>query len=435
MVTFAGDAGRRRPPAARETRGNSTTETMTNARKAAGGYDEGALAGLRVLDLGTFIAGPFCATVLGEFGADVVKVEPPGAGDSLRRLGTGTECGDTLLWLSEGRNKRCVSIDLRKAAGRDLLLRLAAQCDVVVENYRPGTLEKWGLSYDALKAVNRGLVLVRISAYGQDGPMRGQPGFARVAHGFSGLTYLAGEPGRVPVVPGSTSLADYVSGLYGALGALLALQVRARTGEGQVVDIALYESMFRMLDEIVPAFDRFGYVRERMGADTVNVCPHSHYQANDGKWLALACSNDEMFARLARAMEMPGLASPAMYGEKEKRLAAREEVNRIVAAWIGAHTADEVTAKCNAADVPVGPLHTIADIFEDPQYAARGNIERVASRIGELAVPAVIPRLSATPGRIRWLGAAVGQHNADVLKALLDLGDDEVAALAADGVI
>lgn len=408
---------------------------MVNAHAPAGIDGNAALSGLRVLDLGTFIAGPFCATVLGEFGADVVKVEPPGAGDSLRRLGTGTECGDTLLWLSEGRNKRCVSLDLRKPQGRALLLRLAAQCDVVVENYRPGTLEKWGLGYEALRAANKGVVLVRISAYGQDGPLRAQPGFARVAHAFSGLTFLAGEPGRVPVVPGSTSLADYVSGLYGALGALLALQVRARTGEGQVVDIALYESMFRMLDEIVPAFDRLGYVRERMGADTVNVCPHSHYQASDGKWLALACSNDEMFARLATAMEMPGLASPSMYGMKEKRLAARAEVNRIVADWIGAQTAAEVTAKCGAADVPLGPLHTIADIFKDPQYAARGNIERVASRIGELAVPAVIPRLSATPGRIRWLGAGVGEHNADVLQSLLDLTDAEVTMLAAEGVI
>ena len=323
----------------------------------------------------------------------------------------------------------------RREQRRSLLLRLAAECDVVVENYRPGTLEKWGLGYEALRAVNQGVVLVRISAYGQDGPLRGQPGFARVAHGFSGLTYLAGEPGRVPVVPGSTSLADYVSGLYGALGALLALQVRARTGQGQVVDIALYESMFRMLDEIVPAFDRLGYVRERMGADTVNVCPHSHYQAQDGKWLALACSNDEMFARLAQAMEMPGLASPAMYGVKEKRLAARDEVNRIVTDWIGAQTADEVTAKCRAADVPVGPLHTIADIFKDPQYAARGNIERLTSRIGELAVPGIVPRLSATPGRIRWLGAGVGEHNAEVLRSLLGLEDAEVARLAAAGII
>src|SRR5207253_2919212 len=186
-----------------------------------------ALQGIRVLDLGTFIAGPYCATILGEFGAEVIKVEPPGEGDSLRRLGTNTECGDTLVWLSESRNKKCVTLNLRTPRGRSLLKQLAAKCDVVVENFRPGTLEKWGLGYDELKRLNPGVVLVRISAYGQDGPMRTQPGFARIAHAFSGLAYLAGEPGGIPVVPGSTSLADYMSGMYGAIGALVALQARA----------------------------------------------------------------------------------------------------------------------------------------------------------------------------------------------------------------
>ena len=254
-----------------------------------------ALKGIRVLDLGTFIAGPHCATILGEFGAEVIKVEPPTTGDSLRRLGTNTECGDTLVWLSEARNKKCVTLNLSSDRGRDMLRQLAAKCDIIVENFRPGTLEKWGLGYDELKKLNRGAILVRISAYGQDGPMRSQPGFARIAHAFSGLTYLAGLPGGVPVVPGSTSLADYMSGMYGAIGALVALQARQATGEGQCIDLALYESVFRVLDEIAPAFQKFGYVRERMGADTVNVCPHSHYETKDGKWIAIACTSDAMF--------------------------------------------------------------------------------------------------------------------------------------------
>jgi crotonobetainyl-CoA:carnitine CoA-transferase CaiB-like acyl-CoA transferase len=290
-----------------------------------------ALKGIRVLDLGTFIAGPHCATILGEFGAEVIKVEPPKTGDSLRRLGTNTECGDTLVWLSEARNKKCVTLNLSSERGRDLLRQLAAKCDIVVENFRPGTLEKWGLGYDDLKKLNRGVILVRISAYGQDGPMRSQPGFARIAHAFSGLTYLAGEPGGVPVVPGSTSLADYMSGMYGAIGALVALKARDTTGVGQCVDLALYESVFRVLDEIAPAYQKFGYVRERMGADTVNVCPHSHYQTSDGKWIAIACTSDQMFVRLAEAMEQPDLASMERFGPQQLRLAAREEVNRIVA--------------------------------------------------------------------------------------------------------
>ena len=202
----------------------------------------------------------------------------------------------------------------RERARRELLKQLAAKCDIIVENFRPGTLEKWGLGYEELRKINPGAILVRISAYGQDGPMRSQPGFARIAHAFSGLTYLAGEPGGVPVVPGSTSLADYMSGMYGAIGALVALRAREATGKGQCVDLALYELVFRVLDEIAPAYQKFGHVRERMGADTVNVCPHSHYQTRDGKWIAIACTSDAMFARLAAAMEQPELASAERYG-------------------------------------------------------------------------------------------------------------------------
>jgi crotonobetainyl-CoA:carnitine CoA-transferase CaiB-like acyl-CoA transferase len=394
-----------------------------------------ALKGIRVLDLGTFIAGPYCATILGEFGAEVIKVEPPNVGDSLRRLGTNTECGDTLVWLSESRNKKCITLNLKEERGRELLRQLAAKCDVIVENFRPGTLEKWGLGYDELKRLNPGAVLVRISAYGQDGPMRTQPGFARIAHAFSGLAYLAGEPGRMPVVPGSTSLADYMSGMYGAIGALVALKAREATGEGQCVDLALYESVFRVLDEMVPAFQQNGYVRERMGADTVNVCPHSHYQASDGKWIALACTNDQMFARLADAMGQPELASPARYGDKEKRLAARDEVNRIVAQWMASLDHNTVLSRCAEFDVPASLIFSIADIFEDPQYRARENIKMTESRIGSLAVPGVVPRLSATPGEIRWLGEGLGAQNQAIFEGLLGLDGQEIETLRERGVI
>ena len=394
-----------------------------------------ALKGIRVLDLGTFIAGPYCATILGEFGAEVIKVEPPDVGDSLRRLGTNTECGDTLVWLSESRNKKCITLNLKEERGRELLRQLAAKCDVIVENFRPGTLEKWGLGYDELKRLNPGAVLVRISAYGQDGPMRTQPGFARIAHAFSGLAYLAGEPGRIPVVPGSTSLADYMSGMYGAIGALVALKAREATGEGQCVDLALYESVFRVLDEMVPAFQQNGYVRERMGADTVNVCPHSHYQASDGKWIALACTNDQMFARLADAMGQPELASPARYGDKDTRLAARDEVNRIVAQWVLSLDHQTVLSLCKEFDVPASLIFSIADIFEDAQYRARGNIRMTESRIGDLAVPDVVPRLSATPGEIRWLGEGLGAQNHAIFEGLLGLDGQEIETLRERGVI
>jgi crotonobetainyl-CoA:carnitine CoA-transferase CaiB-like acyl-CoA transferase len=394
-----------------------------------------ALEGIRVLDLGTFIAGPHCATILGEFGAEVIKIEPPKTGDSLRRLGTNTDCGDTLVWLSEARNKKCVTLDLKSERGRDLLRQLAAKCDIVVENFRPGTLEKWGLGYEDLKKLNPGAILVRISAYGQDGPLHSQPGFARIAHAFSGLTYLAGEPGQVPVVPGSTSLADYMSGMYGAIGALVALQARKTSGEGQCVDLALYESVFRALDEIAPAYQKFGYVRERMGADTVNVCPHSHYQTRDGKWIAIACTSDQMFERLAEAMEQPELASEARFGPKDLRLAARDEVNEIVAKWVSSLDHQTALERCTKSGVPASLIYSIADIFEDAQYRARGNIKMTDSRAGPLAVPDVVPRLSSTPGEIRWLGEGLGANNDDIFQELLGLKRGEISKLRTEGVI
>jgi len=394
-----------------------------------------ALDGIRVLDIGTYIGGPFCATVLGEFGADVIKVERPGVGDHLRRFGTETDCGDTLVWLSESRNKRSVTIDLSTERGIELLKELVAEVDVVIENYRPGVLERWGLAYEAMKELNPRVILVRVSAYGQTGPYSKLPGFARIAHGFSGLAYLAGEPDGPPVTPGSTSLADYVTGLYGALGVLLALRVRESTGTGQVVDLTLYETIFRMLDELAPAYQQFGYVRERMGADTVNVIPHSHYRTRDDHWVAIACSNYDMFARLARAMERPELAADDRFGRKETRLAAREQVNAIVSEWIGSLPRDEVLSRCRAAEVPIGPLNSIADIFEDPQYQHRETVVTKESRIGPLAIPGTVPALSETPGEIRWLGPALGADTDDVLGELLGRTMEQIAKLRADGIV
>ena len=393
------------------------------------------LEGVRVLDLGTYIGGPYCATLLGEFGADVIKVERPETGDNLRRFGTETECGDTFVWLSESRNKRSVTLDLGSEDGRALLRRLIALSDVVVENFRPGVMEKWGLGYDALRDLNPGVIMLRVSAYGQSGPNRDLPGFARIAHAFSGLAYLAGEPDRPPVTPGSTSLADYTTGLYGAFGVLLALRARDATGEGQCIDLALYESIFRMLDELAPAYQRLGLVRQRMGADTVNVVPHSHFETKDGLWVAIACSNDDMFARLAKAMGQPGLADADRFGPKERRLAARAEVNRLVAAWVGSLTRDQVLGRCDDEHVPAGPLYSIAEIFEDEQYAHRGNIAEENSRIGPLAVPSVVPAMSETPGEIRWLGPALGEHTDQVLHGLLGLTAEETTSLRTRGVI
>ncbi|GGC89764.1 CaiB/BaiF CoA transferase family protein [Chelatococcus reniformis] len=394
------------------------------------------LKDIRVLDIATFIAAPFCGTVLSDFGAEVIKIEQPGEGDSLRRFGTMTECGDTLVWLSEARNRQSVTLDLRTTEGADLFRRLVAVSDVVLENFRPGTLEKWGLGYDELARINPKLVMLRVSAYGQTGPMREKPGFARIAHAFSGLAYLSGEPGRTPVVPGSTSLADYMSGLYGAVGVLIALRHAEKTGEGQVVDIGLYESIFRILDEIAPAYAKFGYERERMGPDTVNVVPHSHYETRDGAWVALACSNDRMWERLTTAMGRPDLAQDERYARPKARADRRAEVNGIVATWVGSLPLTEVLAACERAEAPCSKLLSIADIFRDPQYAARGNLETVEDpRVGALVLPAALPRLSRTPAALRSTGPALGSDSRAVLGDLLGVDGETLDALAAKKVI
>lgn len=394
------------------------------------------MAGLRVLDIATFVAAPFCGAILGEFGAEVIKVEKPGLGDPLRQWGTPTEAGDTLVWLSEARNKKSVTLDLRKAEGANLFRQLVAKSDVVLENYRPGTLEKWGLGYEELRRINPKLVMLRISAYGQTGPYKERPGFARIAHAFSGLAYLAREPGGVPVIPGSTSLADYTSGLYGALGVLMALRVMERTGQGQYVDIGLYEPIFRMMDELAPAYARSGFVREPMGADTVNIVPHSHYRTSDDRWVAIACSSDKMFERLAEAMQLPEVGADPRYRTMQDRNEHRTEVNAIVARWVGSLTATEVETRCQQAQMPCGLLYNVADIFADPQYAARGNVVSIEDpRVGTFAAPGVVPVLSATPGRINTLGPALGAHNTEIFEGLLALSRDQLDAFKEDGVV
>lgn len=392
------------------------------------------MRGVRVLDAATFIAGPYAGAILAEFGAEVIKVEQPASGDPMRRFGTMTPRGDTLAWLSEARNKRSVTLNLGKPEGAELFKRLAGTADVVIENFRPGTMEKWGLGWDVLRAVNPRLVMLRVSGYGQTGPYRDRPGFARIAHAVGGLSYLAGMPGETPVTPGSTSLGDYMSGLYGAIGILLALRHRDATGQGQVIDIGLYESVFRVLDELAPRYAYEGTVREREGAGTLNACPHGHFQCGDGEWVAIACTNDKMFARLCKAMERPDLA--ARFAAVADRLRDRMIVDGEVAAWSRARPRTEVMALCLAEDVPAGPINSIADIFADPHFAARQNILRLADAVvGEVAVPNVVPRLSATPGAVDTLGPVLGEANADVFGDLLGLGDEDLAALKAKGVI
>ena len=402
----------------------------------AGQFSPDVMANIRVLDLATFIAAPFCGTILGDFGAEVIKIEHPQDGDSLRRFGTDSGCGDTLVWLSEARNKKSMTLNLKHPEGGELFRQLVRQADVVLENFRPGTMEKWGIGFEELRLINPKLVMLRVSAYGQTGPMRQEPGFARIAHGFGGLTHLSGEADGPPVVPGSTSLADYISGMWGAIGVLLALRHVQQGGDGQFIDVALYESVFRLLDEIVPAYAKYGTVRDRMGADTVNVVPHSHYHTSDGHWIAIACTNDRMFERLAAVMERPEMARSPLYATSVARVERRSEVNAIVASWVGALTQAEVLSLCQAGGVPCGPIYSIADIFKDPQYLARETMVEVTDpRVGPVTIPAPMPRMSETPARFRHTGRPLGADTAEILAELLRLDSDVLATLREKKVI
>lgn len=393
------------------------------------------LHGVRVIDASSFLAGPFCATQLGEFGAEVIKIELPGVGDALRTFGTITNGGDGLLFLQESRNKKAATLDLRKPEGAEILKRLVAQSDVLVENFQPGTLEKWGLGWEVLKQQNPRLVMVRISGFGQTGPYSPRPGFGRVGNAFGGLSYLAGYPDRPPVTPGSATIPDYLAGLYGALGVMYALRARDLTGNGQFIDIGLYEPIHRILDELTAAYHHCGYVRERMGPGTVNVAPHSHYPTKDGKWIAIACTSDKIFARLANLLGEPSLAD-GKWGKVKDRVRQRSEVDEWVSRWTEKHTLKELMELCEGHDVPYGPVNSIAEIFEDPQYKARENITLFKDpRIGEIAMPNVCPRLSETPGSIKWLGPTLGEHNDEIYRDLLGMSEYELAALKEKGVI
>lgn len=396
------------------------------------------LEGIRVLDLATVIAGPYAASILGEFGADVLKIEKPDGGCSLRSFGTPTAVGDTITWLSDARNKRSVTLDLRTSEGSDVLKRLVKEADVLVENFRPGTMEKWGLGWDVLHEINPRLVMLRVTGYGQDGPYKDRPGFARVAHAVGGLAYLSGMPKGVPVTPGSTTLGDYMTGLYGCVGILMALKYRDETGEGQYIDACLYESVFRCTDELAPAYGMYEVIRERHGPHNNEfACPNGHFPTRDGQWVAISCATDKLFARLATAMNRPELAADHVYGKQEVRLESRADVNEIVRDWCGSLTRAEVLERCFEARAPAGPLNTIADIFGDRQYHARRTLVAIDDEeVGEtVIVPSVIPRLSETPGRIAHLGPRLGAHTEEVLREVLELDDDEISALREKRII
>ena len=411
------------------------------------------LEGLRILDVGTRIGAPFAATLLADFGAEVIKVEQPGKGDFMRTIGP-FEDGYSLWWAVEGRNKKSVTLDLRQSAGQELFKRLVARADAIVENFQPGTLEGWGLGPDVLEAVHPGIVLSRVSVYGQTGPYRDRPGLDRNGIAMGGLLHITGYPDRPPVRPG-VIVSDYLTGVFNALSLMIALYHRDRapgagaaarsedgTGEdggprrGQVVDLALYGSILRILEHTVATYDRLGTVRGREGNRLRNSAPLDNWETADGQYVSLIAAGDGLFPRLAKLIGREDLLSDPRFATLEARCRNADEVNGIVAAWCREHPAEEIERLCVAAEVPFARTYTVEDICRDPHVAARGDIATVDDPvIGPVRMQGVYPKLSRTPGEIRRPAPRLGEHNDEIYRGLLGLDDDEIGRLRTSRVI
>jgi crotonobetainyl-CoA:carnitine CoA-transferase CaiB-like acyl-CoA transferase len=392
------------------------------------------LEGLRVLEMGQLLAGPFAGCVLGYFGAEVIKVEPPG-GDPIRGWRVVRD-GTSLWWASLARNKKSVTLDLAKPRGRELAKALAAKSDVLIENFRPGTMEKWGMSPLELKALNPELIVARVSGYGQTGPYAARPGFASVCEGFAGFRYVNGFPGGAPVRP-NLSMGDTLAGLHAVLGILLALTARQRgkAAGGQVVDVAIYESVFNMLEGVVPEYDGAGVVREPSGSTLTGIVPTNTYLCADGKYVVIGGNGDSIYQRLMRAIGRPEMAEDPRFSSNAKRVENEKEIDAAISAWTGALGADAVLAALREAGVPNGPIYNVADMMADPHFNARGMFESVQVSGKPLKIPAIPPLLGETPGRTDAPGPALGAHTDEVLESVLGMSGQERAALRAAGAI
>jgi formyl-CoA transferase len=392
-----------------------------------------ALAGLKVLELGQLIAGPFAAKTLADFGADVVKIEPPGAGDPLRKWRL-LKDGTSVWWQVQSRNKRSLALDLRQPEAQDVVRRLAADADVLIENFRPGALEGWGLSPDDLLVANPRLIVLRISGYGQTGPYRNRPGFGVVAEAMGGLRHLTAEPGRVPVRVG-VSIGDTLAALHGVIGILLALQHRHVSGRGQVIDVALYEAVFNCMESLLPEYSAFGAVRGPAGSALPGIAPTNAYRCKDDGYALIAGNGDSIFRRLMTLIGRDDLANDPALADNSGRVARVAELDEVIGAWTAQRSVDEVLAALDGASVPAGRIYTVADIAADPHYAARGMLQQVQMDDGStLTVPGIVPKLSATPGSHRRNAPSLGQDSNGVLREL-GLTDPQIAALRERGIV
>ncbi|MEO8296361.1 MAG: CaiB/BaiF CoA-transferase family protein [Burkholderiales bacterium] len=392
------------------------------------------LRGVKVLELGSLIAGPYASALLAQFGAEVIKIEPPKEGDPLRswrKLHDGT----SLWWYTQSRNKKSVTLDLKQDEARDIVRRLAGEVDIVIENFRPGTLEKWGLGWEQLSALYPKLIMVRISGYGQDGPYSQRPGFAAIAECMGGLRHVTGFPDRPPVRTG-VSLGDTLASLYGTIGALMAMHhLKCNGGTGQFIDVALYEAVFGIMESLVPEYAEFGFVRERSGSALPGIAPSNTYLCGDGHYVVIAGNGDAIFRRLMKAIGRDDLGQDPGLARNDGRAARSNELDAAISVWTGQRTLADALAVLEAAEVPVGRVYTAADIAADPHYRARGMIQRHTLPDGQpIDLPGVVPKLSATPGGTRWVGPTLGEHTDEVLAAI-GIDGEALAGLRARGVV
>jgi len=376
------------------------------------------LQGIKVIELGTLIAGPFCARVLAEFGAEVIKIEPPEGGDPLRKWRKLHE-GTSLWWYAQARNKKSVTLNLRQPEAQEIVRQLAKDADIVIENFRPGAMENWGLGWEPLSKINPRLVMVRLSGFGQTGPYRDRPGFGAIGESMGGMRYVTGYPDRPPVRVG-VSIGDSIAALHGVIGALMALHHRnLNGGRGQVVDVALYEAVFNMMESVLPEYDMFGFVRERSGASLPGIVPSNTYVTRDNKYVVIGANADAIFKRMMNAIGRPDLANDPALAHNDGRVARTDEIEKVIGDWVAANDLDHVLAVLEKAEVPSGKIFDIADIVHDAHYQAREMIRSHRLKDGKsVKLPGIVPKLSESPGDTRWVGPDLGEHTAEVLSRL-----------------
>jgi len=392
------------------------------------------LQGIKVIELGTLIAGPFCARLLAEFGAEVIKIEQPGSGDPLRnwrKLHQGT----SLWWYAQARNKKSVTLDLKQPEAQEIVRKLAEGADIVVENFRPGAMEKWGLGWERLSKLNPGLIMVRLSGFGQTGPYRDRAGFGAIGESMGGLRYVTGYPDRPPVRVG-VSIGDSIAALHGVIGALMALHHRnVNGGRGQYVDVALYEAVFNMMESVLPEYDMFGFVRERSGASLPGIVPSNTYVTRDNKYVVIGANADSIFKRMMNGIGRPDLATDPALAHNDGRVARTGEIEKVIGDWVAAHDLAHVLDVLENADVPSGKIYDISDIVKDAHYAAREMIRSHRLKDGKsVKLPGIVPKLSETPGDTKWVGPELGAHTAEVLGAL-GYSEEQQRELKKRGVI